>query len=202
MKIIIEYQYLAPVCLFSILYKNSNIVFERCEHFQKRSFRNRCLIAGADGPISLSIPVIEGRGQKKRVTEVLIDYRTNWQMQHWKAIQTSYRRSPWFSHYGPSLEELFFQHVDLLVEWNERLFAWTILQLKMKISMEATEEYEKEYTDEYIDLRSRLLPKNYADFLVPKYPQVFEDRTGFLNNLSVLDILFNLGPAAATHLAL
>ena len=191
MILLIENQYLAPVSFYLTLERSSNIVFEQFEVFQKRSFRNRCIIAGANGPISLSIPLHEGREQKRFIRDIRIANQYGWQDQHWKTIVSSYNRSPWFEYYKSSLEKFYVKRFEFLFDWNLALFEWTIQKLEMDKVAELTDHFEKEYDDhEWLDLRNKLLPNNYQNFKVPNYSQVFMDRSGFLPNLSILDLLF------------
>ena len=191
MILLIENQYLPPVSLYLTLEGSSNIVFEQFEVFQKRSFRNRCIIAGANGPISLSIPLHEGREQKRFIRDIRIANQYGWQDQHWKTIVSSYNRSPWFEYYKSSLEKFYVKRFEFLFDWNLALFEWTIQKLEMDKVAELTDHFEKEYDNhEWLDLRNKLLPNNYQNFKVPNYSQVFMDRSGFLPNLSILDLLF------------
>ena len=191
MILLIENQYLAPFSLYLTLEGSSNIVFEQFEVFQKRSFRNRCIIAGANGPVSLSIPLHEGREQKRFIRDIRIANQYGWQDQHWKTIVSSYNRSPWFEYYKSSLEKFYVKRFEFLFDWNLALFEWTIQKLEMDKVAELTYHFKKEYDDhEWLDLRNKLLPKNYQNFKVPNYSQVFMERSGFLPNLSILDLLF------------
>ena len=191
MILLIENQYLAPVSLYLTLEESSNIIFEQFEVYQKRSFRNRCIIAGANGPISLSIPLHEGREQKRFTRDIRIANQYGWQDQHWKTIVSSYNRSPWFEYYKSSLEKFYVKRFEFLFDWNLALFEWTIQKLEMDKVAELTDHFEKEYDNhEWLDFRNKLLPNNYQNFKVPNYSQVFMDRSGFLSNLSILDLLF------------
>jgi hypothetical protein len=190
-KLLVESQYLAPVTLYLTLEENSNIVFEQFEAYQKRSFRNRCIIAGANGPVSLSIPLHEGREQKKFIRDIRIANQYNWQDQHWKTIVSSYNRSPWFEYYKMSLEKFYVRRFEFLFDFNVELFEWTIKQLEIDKVSAFTDRFVKQYDDqEWLDLRNKMLPNNYQTFRTPYYSQVFIERSGFLPNLSILDLLF------------
>ena len=118
MVLLIESQYLAPISLYLTLERSSNIVFEQFEIYQKRSFRNRSIIAGANGPVSLSIPLHEGREQKRFIRDIRIANQYDWQDQHWKTIVSSYNRSPWFEYYKSSLEKFYVKRFEFLFDWN------------------------------------------------------------------------------------
>jgi hypothetical protein len=199
MNLIVESQYFAPVTLFKKSVQFSNIKFDIYESWRKMSFRNRCVVAGANGPIVLSIPLLEGREQKKMVKEVAIDNRKQWQEQHWKTITSCYNRSPWFDFFGHELEELYRQPVELLAHWNTTCFRWVADKLGLSIDVGYTDRFQPQYLETgEVDWRNRLVPKSInEDFLNPvKYHQVFEDRLGFIPNLSILDLLFCEGKNA------
>jgi len=199
MNLVVESQYFSPSILFKKSIEISNIEFELYEPWRKMSFRNRCVVAGANGPINLSIPVLEGREQKKTMKEVMIDNRKAWQGQHWKTIISCYNRSPWFDFFGHELEELYRQHFEFLSDWNRTCFEWVTKKLGMEIRVLHTQSFQPVYPDsEFIDWRNRMLPKSIGqEFPQPvRYRQVFEERTGFVPHLSILDLLFCEGKNA------
>ena len=163
------------------------------------SFRNRCVIAGADGPVILSIPLQEGREQRKPVKEVLIDYKKPWQAQHWKTIVSCYNRSPWFEFYRDEAEELFSQKPPFLYEWNWACLNWISARLEWPVPANLTQAKQMEPSPlQYHDFRGQLMPATIQNrFPDPvRYRQVFEERTGFLPHLSILDLLFCEGRQA------
>lgn len=202
MKIIIENQYFAPIYLYSILTKSTHIIFDQYDFHRKMSFRNRCILAASSGIVSLSIPLSGGRQQKVIAKEVLLENRYNWQKQHLKTIESSYRRAPWFEYFYPDLEILYQKVYSHLSDWDIDLFKWIIDKIGMKIQISFTEEFRKKYDkEEYIDLRDQLFPRNYSSFRSPMYHQVFMEQTGFLPNLSILDLLFCEGKYALDKLS-
>ena len=193
MKLVIEYQYFPPVTLFKTLRSRTHLLFERYESFQKRSFRNRVVIAGADGPISLSIPLRSGRNQKCLTRDVLIDNRTRWQVLHWKTIVSCYNRSPWFEYYQDELKELYKMDFEFLVDWNYACFQWALNKLELNLPVSMTDHWEQEYDTVLCDdWRNKLSPNSIQTKFPdsPQYRQVFSDRTGFIPHLSILDLLF------------
>jgi hypothetical protein len=191
MNLITEIQYFPSVILYKYLYKYSNIVFEEYENYQKMSFRNRCIIAGANGPIVLSIPLEAGRNQKTLTKDVKISNTMKWQSQHWRSIESSYNKSPWFEFYKDELMALYNKSVEFLMDWNISCFEWSIKRLGEVFVFSGSKSFIKQYDPgEFLDLRNAILPKNYTAFEQVKYAQVFEDRTGFMPNLSILDLLF------------
>jgi hypothetical protein len=199
MTLLIDLQYFPPIIFYKSLYKFSNIVFEQYETYQKMSFRNRCQITGAEGLINLSVPLVKGRDQKTLIREVRISDRQTWQAQHWKTIVSCYSRSPWFEFYRDELERLYQRRFDFLLDWNLGCFEWSLRVLGLSIPVSMTERYEKEYVDEHVtDWRGKILPKNREGG--PKYRQVFDERIGFIPNLSILDLLFCEGKEAIRYI--
>lgn len=207
MNLIIDLQYFPSIISFKNLNKFSNIVFDQYEYYQKMSFRSRCRIVGAEGPIDLSIPLLKGRDQKTIMKDVRISGLQPWQARHWKTIASCYNRSPWFEFYRDELEGLYKRSFVYLLDWNLACFEWTLGVLKMRVPVLLSEGYRKEYKGlEWVDWRGKILPKNSQKEVDPlgipplKYYQVFEDRIGFIPNLSILDLLFCEGKRAAEML--
>jgi hypothetical protein len=198
MKLVAESQYFPSSIFYIALNGKSHIIFDQYEAYSKMSFRNRTLLAGANGRIILSIPLEQGRNQKKPVKDIKISNRYKWQLQHWKTIVSCYNRSPWFEFYSDELGRLYERHHTFLLDWNFSCFDWSVQKLELKLDFSLTNSYQKNYPpEEYIDWRGRVLPKNYQEFRPVRYRQVFEDRTGFLPNLSILDLLFCEGRNAS-----
>src|SRR3984885_3233666 len=115
MKLLSDIQYFPSVIFFKISYNFQHIVFEQYESYQKMSFRNRCRIAGAEGVIDLSIPLVRGRDQKALMKDVRISSDQPWQSQHWKTIVSCYSRSPWFEFYRDEVEGLYKKEGNFLL---------------------------------------------------------------------------------------
>jgi hypothetical protein len=199
MKLLIESQYFPPVTLFKKSIEFSDIKIDICEPWRKMSFRNRCVVVGSNGIINLSIPVLDGREQKKLLKDVWIDNRKPWQSQHWKTITSCYKRSPWFDFFEPELEKLYGQPVELLSDWNRTCLGWVIGKLGLSISVgEMPVVGGAEPDPAVVDWRNKLTPKSVqTDFPNPvHYRQVFEERIGFIPHLSILDLLFCEGKNA------
>lgn len=199
MKLLVESQYFPSVILFRMSIQFSNVKFDIYDSWRKMSFRNRCVVVGGNGPINLSIPVLEGREQKKPMREVMIDNRKSWQIQHWRTIVSCYNRSPWFSFFEPELEALYRQPVDLLSDWNKTCFEWVTKNLGVTIYADYSQYVPGENGEaEVVDWRNKLTPKSIQnEFTDPvRYHQVFEERIGFIPNLSILDLLFCEGKNA------
>lgn len=196
MNLVVDIQYFSPSILYFTLGKFRHCVFDQYEHYQKMSFRNRCTVMGGNGPVHLSIPLIGGRNQKTIMKDVRILNTGNWQDRHWKTITSCYNKSPWFGHYSEDLEKLYQTRFEFLADWNIECFRWAADKLSIQTPVTLSETYRGTYdTNEYVDWRNRLLPstvnQNFQD--AKRYPQVFEDRFGFVPNLSILDYLFCAG---------
>ncbi len=191
--------YLPPVDWFAMLVRQPAVTLEQMEHYQKGSFRNRCYIAGPNDVQRLSVPLVKGKHKQQQVREVRIAYDEPWQLQHWRSITTAYGRAPFFEHYGPQLQSFFEKRWDFLFDFNLALLVWTCKSLRIPFNYTLTDAYLLEYPPLCWDSRQAFIPD--ADPLVPvEYPQLFEDRHGFLSNLSILDLLFCAGPEAQTYL--
>jgi hypothetical protein len=197
-----EIQYFPPITFFKNSYNQTHVYLSVYEIYRKMSFRNRCIIAGANGPISLSIPLEHGRNQRTPISQVSIDATEPWQPRHWKSIRSAYSRAPFFDYYEEELERLFRVKADKLMDWNLQCLQWVKAKTGWPVDIRLTESAPQESDlSLWEDRRDQVLPKNYQEQIPLRYRQVFEERTGFFPNLSVLDLLFNTGRAAGNLLA-
>ncbi|HTC00055.1 MAG TPA: WbqC family protein [Ferruginibacter sp.] len=196
---LIDNQYLGSLIYYKSLYSSKYIELEAYDRHQKSGFSNRCYIAGANGLITLSIPLLKGRNQKSLVNEIEIDNQQKWQIKHWRAMESSYMRSPWFEFYKDDLKQFYEKEYRYLFEWNKDLFIYILKKIDWNGELSLTSDYEQIPADK-IDIRNTILPKNYLLFPVIKYPQVFEEKLGFLPNLSIIDLLFCCGKNANSYL--
>lgn len=188
--LLIESQYFPPIDVYKALVKCETLQLERFEHYQKVSYRNRCYIAGPNGRITLSVPLSKGKNQRTIMKDVKISNEEKWQSLHWKTLVSAYRRSPWFEYYEADLEALYTKPFDFLLDWNMACLEWANKQMGLKVPVTFTEEFQKEISNPLItDARDTRLPEP-AVFAEPEYTQVFQERIGFIANLSVLDLLF------------
>lgn len=167
------------------------------ENFQKMSRRNRYRIGAANGPALLSVPLAGSRDQRTVMEEIMIDNRERWQIRHWRTLVSAYRRAPFFGHFEPELEEIFNKPFERLCDFNNKSIDWLKQQLGIRSPIHTTERFEK-IPVEKTDARDEVQRRS-AEMIIPflpRYRQVFEDRHGFMPNLSALDLLFMEGPAA------
>ena len=204
-SILLSIQYLPSIQYFTKLVNYEQVWIEQHEHYQKGSYRNRCHLAGANGLLRLSIPLARGKNEQLPIRLVRIAYDEGWQRQHWMSIRSAYSRAPYFDFYAGKLEPFFQKKWEFLFDFN-----WELLQeLKSMIGIECqlklTESYEHQVSSETLDFRNSIFPKKHRqkedlDFSAPKYRQLFEEKYGFLPNLSILDLLFCTGPEAILYL--
>ncbi len=166
------------------------------EHYIKRSERNRAQIMTANGVMPLSVHVVNANRPRTPMHKVRIDYSKRWQHQHWVALVSAYRSSPYFEHYAPLLEPFYVQQFNTLVEYNTSLTQLLLQLIGIEGELRLSDRYI-EATEDDIDLR---IKKRESQFDSPRYFQLFSDRFLFEPNLSVVDLLFAEGPAAIDFL--
>ena len=199
--LLIENQYFGSVIYTTTLFQFSNIKIEQYEAYQKMSFRNRCVIAGSNGLIHLSVPLENGRNQRQLMKDTRISYSGRWQSEHLRSLESCYSRSPYFEFYRDEVWELFRKNEVFLMDLNFSILEWLQKVLKYPGSISLTDDYCQEYPASVADLRNHFLPKNFQNLPMNLlYTQVFEDRIGFQPNLSILDLLFCCGPEAKNML--
>ncbi len=201
-SVLFELQSFPPIDFFIKGMSVQTVWLEAQENYSKGSFRNRYHIASPNGVQRLSIPLKGGKHQQQPIREVMIDNTDSWATLHWRAIKTAYGRAPFFIHYETKIKALFEEPVDLLWEWNLRSLNLCLDLLGITLNLKNTSTFVHQTNDTINDCRNLISPKQedstqYPDF---RYPQVFEDRHGFLPNLSILDILFCQGPQATINL--
>ena len=198
--ILLSTAYFAPVRYFTKLAVFSEPYIEQHEHFIKQTYRNRAVILGANGPISLIVPVEKGREQKIKIKDLRISYDEDWQRNHWRTIFSAYNSSPFFEYYAPDLEPFFLKKHAFLFDFNQRITEFILEILDIQTSLSLTGAFEK-IPDGCLNFREKINPKAHRNahnehFIAQPYTQVFCDKFGFIADLSILDLLFNEGPSA------
>ncbi|GAA4152579.1 WbqC family protein [Chryseobacterium ginsenosidimutans] len=189
--------YLPPISWFSVFLNAENdILFEQFESFPKQTYRNRTNIYGANGKLSLIIPI--AHTGKRELKDIEISYREDWRSLHWKSIKTAYQSSPYFEFYEDKFRKIFDLKEKYLLDFN--LKTLEILQqiLKTEKAHSLNEEYIK--NPEQINFREKFSAKIPSEFEMEEYYQTFSDKLGFLKDLSILDLICNKGPETLTYI--
>ncbi|MPS66847.1 MAG: hypothetical protein DI622_06240 [Chryseobacterium sp.] len=189
--------YLPPISWFSVLLNPENeIVFEQFENFPKQTYRNRANIFGANGKLSLIIPI--NHNGKRELKDIEISYREDWRGLHWKSIKTAYQSSPYFEFYEDKLKKIFDLKEKNLLDFN--LKALEIVQniLKTEKAYSLNTEYIK--NPEAVNFREKFSAKQPSAFEMDEYYQTFSDKLGFIQDLSILDLICNKGPESLTYI--
>jgi hypothetical protein len=196
---LIDLQYLPNVNWMANFMAFDKLIIEQHENFIKSTYRNRCEIAGAGGKLTLTIPVAGGRDHHQKYGATKIDKTKSWQHAHWQSIIAAYGSSPFFDFYADKLEPFYNRPFELLFDFNIQLLKTLMQMLKAKKEFEFTSVYEKMPMG-VIDLRSTRQSMLNPVINHQRYYQVFEDRNGFMPNLSVLDLIFNEVPVAMSYI--
>lgn len=186
--------YLAPVQYYTKLLRYDTIRLEACENFPKQTYRNRCVIAAANGPLTLSVPVEKSETLKCLTRDIRVSDHGNWRHLHWNALVSAYNMSPFFEYYADDFAPFFERKYDFLIDFNEALQQLVCQLLDIEARVILTDHYEPEVPN---DFREAIRPKHTIEdptFRPEPYYQVFQEKFGFLPNLSIVDLLFNMGP--------
>ena len=198
--VLLSTSYFGPIQYFSKFILHPHRYIEQFDHYTRQTYRNRCVIAGANGSLALSIPVLKGVQHKTRVKDVRIDNSRDWRKLHWKGMESAYRQSPFFEYYMDDIHSLLQKPHRFLLELNLDVLDYLLDALEIPGTYTLTGEYIKPGSMPFVDKRESIHPRADAAldpyFRAEPYAQVFADRSGFLENLSILDLLFNEGPAA------
>ena len=192
MQLLAHPLYLAPLPLYVHLYAADALLVDGDTPFTKQTFRNRAIIATENGAQTLTIPVVHQGRQAMR--DVRISEHGNWRHLHWNALVSAYRKSPFFEYYADAFERFYRQKDGFLMDFNLQLHALIseLLGLEREVRIA-----EKADMNTVVDMRAMAEPcmlPNVCGNVVEPYYQVFASRNGFIPNLSIVDLLFNMGP--------
>ncbi|MFC2106760.1 WbqC family protein [Bacteroidota bacterium] len=189
-----------PVEFFYYLLNSDNTVFEIMETYPKQTYRNRCTIYAANGLLDLSIPVKKPSGNHTITKDIIISFEEEWKKKFWRALEAAYNSSPYFLFYKDEIEATFLKQENNLYKFNLSLLKLLCKMLDIRLAYKFSERYFNLY-NEGVDRRNEFNPKEKSNKLYyPEYIQVFSEKFGFKENLSILDLLFNLGPEANLYL--
>lgn len=196
--VLLSTAYCGPLPYFSLLAGAPQVYIEKHENFIKQTYRNRCVILGANGPLPLVIPVEKGRAGKVKITDLRIADQTPWQRNHWRSIFSAYNSSPFFEYYQEELRPFFEKKQKFLFDFNMELTETLLGLLEIAPIINFTEDFEQ-LPVAFANFRQSISPKAAAEgsaypFPETPYTQVFSEKFGFVPQLSILDLLFNEGP--------
>lgn len=197
MKLITPALLLPPISLFIDLLQVDEWIVEVNDTYTKQTMRNRYYIATNQGIRAMIIPIKKVNGSHTITKDILLDESADWLNYHHKTLITNYRNSAYFDYYEDEIIDIF-SHYKKLYELNMAFIKWILKQLDINIKVSVTENYEKQYSIDYIDDRDKY--SKYENIQLPYYRQVFIDKFGFISNLSILDLLCNLGAESVIYL--
>lgn len=197
--------YLAPVQYYSKIYRSGKAIIDIHEHYQKQSYRNRCHIVGANGMMSLSIPIEKPQTLKCPVKDIRIAEHGNWRHLHWQAIISAYNSTPFFEYYADELQPFYEKHPVFLADFNFQLHQLICKWLQLDTPTELSSEYIHTPPSDTFDFREIIHPKrNWQELdknYIPKpYYQVFRHKMDFVENASIIDLVFNMGNESRLYL--
>ncbi len=193
-EILLSTAYFPPPEYFSRIKNAGSVLIEREENYIKQTYRNRCRILSSNGILVLSVPVMKGDLLKTPIREITIDYSKRWQQVHLRAIISSYGTSPYFQFYFESFEKVILRNRKYLIDMNEDLLSICLEILRIKQSISPASSFEPPEGKEY-DFRYSISPKKKSAYPARPYYQVFGNNE-FVPSLSILDLIFNMGPEA------
>ena len=200
MKTLLHPSYFPSISHFAAMAQSDSITFEMEDNFQKQTNRNRTYIYSPNGIQLLNIPIKHSNVSRQKTKDIRIEQEFDWQKQHFKSLEAAYRSSPFFEYFEDDLLPIFQKKHTFLMDLNFEALAITAKCLRMKFEFDTTIEYFHEIENpEITDFRYLINGKKDHSIFEP-YTQVFDDKHGFLNNLSVLDLLFNEGKFALDYL--
>ena len=199
MKIVIHPTYFPNLAHFLAIVNANEVVLEMDDNFLKQTYRNRAYIYGANGKLGLNIPVIHSQNNRQKYRDVKIYNQDHWQSLHWKSLLSAYRTSPFFEYYEDDLQHLFTEKAEFLLDFNMKCFEVICDCLQLELNISRTETFQKIIEDK-TDFRYLVNAKKEVSYTFETYTQVFNNKYGFIPNLSILDLLFNEGPNALNYL--
>ena len=195
MDVILSTAFLGPVSYYCKLMACSNVFMEQHEHYIKQTYRNRCVVAAPDGPQVLTVPIVRQDPSHAEIRDIQISNHGNWRHLHCQALLTAYDNSPYFEYYVDDIFPIYNKEWKFLLDFNEALRIKICELLDIEPCVHLTEHYFQ--TEKIVDYRQIISPKSTESdklFKPVRYHQVFEDKQGFLPDLSIVDLLFNMGP--------
>ena len=190
--------YLAPIQYYSKLVTFEEIRIEAEENYPKQTYRNRCVISTANGTQALTVPVEKPDTLKAPTRDIRISEHGNWRHLHWNALVSAYNMSPFFEYYVDDFRPFYEKKFTFLIDYNDALQNVVCDLIDIHPVVVRTSNYEPVVEN---DFRYAITPRNsLPDIDFKQYYQVFRDKHGFIPNLSIVDLLFNMGPESILYL--
>ena len=189
--------YFSPISQYKAILNSETLIFEIEDNFQKQTYRNRCYIYGANGKLLLNIPVSHPKSVKKIKTKDILVENSDWQKQHYKSLTSAYNHSPFFEFYKDDLQKIFSKKYTYLLDVNLDSFTFIMDALELPKEYTLSKTYEETKLNDFRNLADS---KKKVEISSLPYIQMFDQKFGFLKNLSILDLLFMEGPNSITYL--
>jgi hypothetical protein len=199
MNILLHPTYFPSVASFVAIAKAEKVTFEIWDNYQKQTYRNRMYIYGANDKIALTVPIVYSQNNRQLYKDIKISEDNPWQDLHWKSIQSAYSSSPFFEFYQDDFQPLFRKKYQYLLDFNFKCLEVIYDSLELPFEFETTKTYKEIITD-HLDYRILVDNRKEQEQSFKPYVQVFDDKLGFIPNLSILDLIFNEGPNAMLYL--
>jgi len=196
--LILSTAYFPPAEYFNLIKSAGSVLIEQEENYIKQTYRNRCRILTSNGILTLSVPVMKGGKIKARVKDITVDYSKRWQQVHIRAMVSAYSRSPYFQFYIEPLEKILLTNHKYLLDLNDQLLKKCLEILNINKFPIHTSSYEAGYAADR-DFRYSIEPGVVSGYSDKTYIQVFNGGE-FVGRLSILDLIFNMGPESLRYL--
>jgi hypothetical protein len=196
---LLQTTYFGPVQWYQKLRRYDQCLIEQYDSYQKQTFRNRCVIATANGMPALTVPV-EHSEEKILLKDLRISDHNQWRRVHWNALQSAYSESPFFDYYVDDIRPFFEQKYEFLIDFNETIRQKICELIDFQPKVTYTTNFLNDHDADFREVISAKHPLPDPDFQPKRYWQVFQHKHGFLPNLSILDLLFCMGPESIFYL--
>lgn len=196
MHIVLPVAYFPPISWMALFLKSDVPLLEIHETYPKQTLRNRCIIMAANGKLRLTVPVKKPHGSKTRTGEIMVDHQTPWAIQHLRSLSSAYNKTPYFFHFEDDIANVLLTPHKSLFELNTASLALIFKMMRISRQWRTTDSFSG-LSATFRPALDNLAHTYPSEIQFPVYMQAFSDRHGFLADLSVLDLIFNVGPAAS-----
>lgn len=194
--------YFGPIQWYQLLYRSENVIINGYERWQKQTIRNRCLIATANGVQTLSVPIVHSHRRPEQTRDICISNHGKWRREHWNALQSAYGESPFFDYYVDDLRPFFENQWESLFDFNLAIIYKVCELLDIHPNIQVADSNTQDALNHPVFSNSHPTDNNFLKEVQEQTPyyQVYQQKFGFLPNLSILDLLFNMGNEAIFYL--